>query len=331
MNAITYRNTKTALPGWLNTVHQTQQRGLAYETDSHFVHLYGTDSHLWVISIGLTATEKKSGTLEDWAVRVFGADDIKSALHPVGHAVNGVWRPGIYFGNEALQGLGNSEADQRSSEQALRLLVERLDELLLYIEPDAHGLAAYSHKTRELLILACTELENSWNYYMSLANAAPTNGNTFTTKDYVKLLKPLFLSEFEITMKPYSAVPTMRPFDGWDPNNPTKSLNWYDAYNKTKHDRTTHFAEAKLSNCLTAVVANLIMFCVRFSPYPLLDAPGTLAPLINQLFSIQLCKPNPQTFYVPQIQLQSNIAESLICHNAKEFVKPWIRLPLEVQ
>lgn len=330
MNAITYRNTKTALPGWVNTVHQTQQRGYAYETDSHFVHLYGTDFRLWVISIGLTATEKKGGILGDWAVQTFGAEDIKPTLHPAGHTVSSVWRPGLYFSNEALQGLGNTNTDQRSAEQALRLLVERLDELLLYIEPDAHGLAAYSHKTRELLILACTELENSWKYYMSLAGVAPTNGNAFTTKDYVKLLRPLFLSEFEITMKPYSVVPTMRPFDGWDPNSPTKSLTWYDDYNKTKHDRTTYFAEAKLSSCLAAVAANLIMFCVRFGPYPLLEARGTLAPLVNQLFDIQLRNPNPQTFYVSQVQLPSNVTESLICRNAKELVQPWTRLPLQL-
>lgn len=330
MNAIIYQNTKTALPGWVNTVHQTQQRGYAYETDSHFVHLYGTDSNLRIISIGLTATETKGGTVEDWAVRIFGAQDIKPALYPVGHTVSGVWRPGIYFNTEALQGLGNTEADLRSSEQALRLLVERLDELLLYVEPDSHGLVAYSHKTRELLILACTELENTWKYYMTLAGAVPANGNSFTTKDYVRLLKPLFLSEYEITMKPYSAVSVMRPFDGWDSNNPTKSLPWYDDYNKTKHDRTTYFAEAKLSNCLSAVAANLIMFCVRFSPHVLLEAPGTLAPLVNQLFGIQLRNANPQTFYVSKVQVPSNVTGSLICGNGKDWVQPWTRSSLRL-
>jgi hypothetical protein len=229
-------------------VHLKEARGFSYETDTHFVRVYGKAFGLWVISVGLTATEKKGDALDEWAIRVFGAEDISPALHPVGFTVSGVWRPGIYFNNEALQGLGNDESELRSAEQALRLLVERLDELLLYIEPSAHGLAAYSHKTRELLILACTELENSWKYYMSLTCASPMNGGDLTTKDYVKLLKPLCLSEFEITMKPYSGVPTMRPFSGWDSNSPTKSLSWYDAYNKAKHGRTTHFSEAKLSN-----------------------------------------------------------------------------------
>ena len=290
MTAISYRNTKTNLPGWVDTVHLEQPRGMAYETATHFVHFYSRDSGLYVVSVGLTATEKKAGSLPDWAIRVFGADDIKNAIHPVGSAVRGVWRPGLYFLQEVLQGLGNSEAELRSSEQSLRLLVERLDELLLYIEPDAHGLKAYSHKTRELLILACTEVENSWKHYMRVAGASPLRGTDFTTRDYVRLLTPLYLAEFEITARPYSAIAELRPFAGWDANAPTRSLVWYDAYNKTKHDRTNYFSEATLAMCFSAIAANLAMFCVRFSPFPLLEGPGTLAPLINQLFRESLNK-----------------------------------------
>lgn len=330
MTAIVYLNTKTTLPGWVNTVHQDQPRGVAYETDTHFIHFYGRSSRLWVISVGLTATEKKNGTLTDWAVRVFGANEIEQALRSVGCTISGVWRPGLYFREETLQGLSNSESDQRSSEQSLRLLVERLDELLLYIEPDSHGLNAYSHKTRELLILACTEIESTWKNYMQRAGATPLNGNEFTTRDYVKLMGPLYLSEFEVTLKPYSVVPPMRPFAGWDANAPTKSLPWYDSYNKTKHDRIRYFAESTLNNCLSSIAANLVMFCVRFSPFPLMEAPGTLAPLVNQLFDIHLRDCNPRTFYVPRIQLPPNTRADLACYNSKEFVEPWTVLPLQL-
>jgi hypothetical protein len=248
---------------------------MAYETSSHFVHFYGRGSGLYVVSVGLTATEKKSGTLTDWARRVFGADDVRNAVHAVGSTVRGVWRPGLYFLTETLQGLGNSESEQRSSEQSLRLLVERLDELLLYIEPDPHGLKAYSHKTRELLILACTELENTWKHCMRIAGASSPSGSEFTTKDYVRLLSPLYLAEYEVIVKPYPAVGPLRPFSVWDANAPTKSLGWYDAYNKTKHDRTTYFGEATLGHCFSSIAANLVMFCVRFSPFPLLESPGS--------------------------------------------------------
>src|SRR6185295_17401267 len=47
------------------------------------------------------------------------------------------------------------------------------------------------------------------------------------------------------------------------------------------------------------------------------EAPGTLAPLVNQLFGIQLRNANPQTFYVSKVQVPSNVTGSLICGNEK--------------
>jgi len=321
MKAIVYQNTKTTLPNWVKTLHQDQPRGVAYDAGTHFVHYYGSDSGFYVLSVGLTVTEKKNGTLEDWAIRTFGASNIKKAIHPIGTMIQGVWRPGLYPFDGTLQGLGNSKYDQRSSEQALRLLVERLDELLLYIEPDTNGLNAYSHRTRELLILACTEVENSWKHYMHIAGAEPFNKNYFTTKDYVKLLFPLYLAEFEVVMKPYSLVAPLIPFMGWDAENPTKSLNWYDAYNETKHDRTKHFGKATLQHCLSAVAANLVLYCVRFGPFSLLEGRGTLSPLINQLFNIRLVGFNPESSYIPTLQLPPDMQNDLVCVGRRDLVK----------
>lgn len=179
----------------------------------------------------------------------------------VGRVVAGVWRPGLYYQNQTLQALGGSEVSLRSAEQALRLLVERLDEMLLYIEPSAHGLAAYSHKTRELLILACTEVENQLKQYLRLA--AYEKEDDLSMADYVRLEPKLYLREFALTLRPYEGLGPLTAFRGWDAARPTRSLRWYDAYNKTKHDRTRHFEEATLANCLSAVAANVVLFCAR--------------------------------------------------------------------
>jgi hypothetical protein len=328
MQAIVYRNTKTNLPGWV-PIHSEQNRGIAYEGDTHFIHFYGRGSGLWIVSIGLTATERKSGSLTDWVSRVFGAQEIKQAKHSVGSAVEGVWRPALYLQSEVLQALGSTEDEQRAAEQALRLLVERLDELLLYIEPDAHGLKAYSHKARELLILACTEVENTWKHYMRFAGATPS-GTDFTTKDYVRLLAPLFLAEYEIALKPYGSVSPMRPFHGWDATAPTKSLPWYDAYNKTKHDRSTHFSDATLENCLLAVAANIALFCTRFSPFPLFQSGGALSNLVTHLFSVELRDCDATTFYTPKLSLPSNIRNDLVCGRASDWVQTWRTLRLVI-
>lgn len=329
MGAIVYLNTTTTLPGWVPTVHVRTPQGFAYETPMHFVHLYGSGSGLWILSTGLVATEKKAGSLADWVTRVFGAQDIKPSIHPVGHTIRGVWRPGLYFFEEIAQGLGVAEPEQRSAEQALRLLIERLDELLLYIEPDSNGLKAYSHKTRELLILTCTELENNWKHYMILAGATPVGGQ-FNTNDYVKLVRPLYLTEYEVQLKAYLSVPPLRPFKGWSAAAPTQSLPWYDAYNKTKHDRNQHFDKATLENCIAGVAANMVMFAVRFGPISLYESRGTLSTLVNHLFSLQLRDCRPETFYIPSIQVPAGTTDALICGNRKEWVQPWLVQPLQI-
>jgi len=248
MNPIAYRVTKHTIPGWV-PFNEKEPRGIAYETDTHFVHVFGRDRGLWVVSIGLTATEAKSGTLREWVDRTFGAQDIVELKHAPGHATSGVWRPGLYFDEEIQTALAATPHDIRLAEQALLLLIHRLDELLHFVEPTSASLSTYSHKTRELLILACTEAENCWGNFLRVAGVVPPRRG-FTTNDYVKLLAPLRLAEFSVSLPRYAAVPLMLPFARWSSNDPTASIPWYSAYNKTKHDRTSHFDAASLENCI---------------------------------------------------------------------------------
>jgi len=165
MNALVYRNTKSTVPNW-SSIHEKQARGFAYETDKHFVHIYGTADQLWTVSNHLTVTDKKNGSLIDWVKHTFGAENIEQPNLDVGLTVEGIWRPGLYYDNEMLQGLGEAQISLRLAEQALLLLIQRLDELLLFVEPTTQSLQTYSHKARELLILACTEVEAQWKHYL---------------------------------------------------------------------------------------------------------------------------------------------------------------------
>ena len=313
MSALVYRNTKTTLPGWVPTVHQGQPRGMGYETPTHFVHFYGTDRGLWVISPGLTVSQKKQGALADWVANTFGAEDVIPSLNIIGHSIAGVWRPGISNYDDIRQGLGTTDAERHEHLQSIRLLIERLDELFLYIEPSQNGMLNFSHKSRELLILGCTEVENNWKRYLQAANVVPMNGRDYTTNDYVKLHSKLFLSEYEISLKAYPSIAPVRPFQGWNTQQPTQSLPWYHAYNLTKHDRQNHFSEATLGNCLSSVCANLILFSVRFSPLPLYQEGGTVSALFNQLFEISLRDCSPGTFYIRSINTSAIGNPNLIC------------------
>jgi hypothetical protein len=325
MRGLCYQNTKTNLPGWREQIHQTQKYGYAYETDTHFVHFYGRDT-LNIISVGLTVLEKKQGNLQDWVVNNFGAQNIENMDLEIGHTIDGIWRPCLYFQDEIYVGLNVTKYEQRSTEQALRLLISKLDDILEYIEPNGPGLDAFSHKTRELLILACTEVENQWMALLKKGNSTPINGRMFTTQDYVKLNSVAFLNEFNIEMRNYNTVNVLKPFDHWESTNPTTSLIWYDAYNKTKHDRDNEFSSASLKNVLDAVAANIILFCVRFSPISLLNETKTLSTIINQLFEIKMASSNHKSYYLPELNLPANIRSDRFLYDCyrEKHNKTWI-------
>lgn len=330
IHGICYQNTKTTIPGWINNLHIDQPLGYAYETTTHFVHFYGNDIGFNIISLGLTTIEKKSGTLEDWVIKTFGAQNIKTLTNSIGSTIDGIWRPSLYYEKDIQEGILSKDSEQRSSEQALRILIEKLDEIFLYIEPDNRFLSSYGHKTRELLILACTEVENQWTALLNKANVSPVSGKHFKTNDYVKVRSAAFLEEYLVLLKGYPNLNPYRPFASWNSANPTTSLTWYDAYNKTKHDRHSSFDESSLENTINAVIANVIMFCVRFGPFALLDRNNSLSSLVNQNFQLSLDNSKIETYYIPSLNLPQDVRTDLFIYNSYEHRVPWIVSPLSV-
>ncbi|MBK0022221.1 hypothetical protein IAE29_12890 [Ochrobactrum sp. S46] len=213
-----------------------------------------------------------------------------------------------------------TDTERLSAEQSLQLLIERLYDLFLFVEPTRQGLKSFSHKSRELLILAATEVENYWQRHARDAGLVGNRGRSLKTSDYVRLKDVLFLADYEVTLKPYSSVTPIRPFAAWSAQNPTQSIGWYDAYNKTKHDRELHFREASLQRCIEAVCAAIILFSVRFGPYSLVEGTSITSSHFKQLFSISLIDPDPTTFYIPNINVNER-RDDLVCGDGE--ILPW--------
>ncbi|NTW29867.1 MAG: hypothetical protein HGA33_01140 [Candidatus Moranbacteria bacterium] len=300
MRSYSYINTKTNIPNFETTTHISQPFGYGYETDTHFVHFFGKES-FYIISVGLTVTEAKTGTFFDWIKKRFGATDIQEMNLEVGHSIEGIWRPSLFFQDDIQQALNVDPAEQRNQEQALRILVEKLDEILLFIEPSENGLNSYSHKIRELLILACTEAENQFRSLLIKTGYTSPNGANLTTQDYVKLLPLTFLDEYQVGLRNIDSFAPCKPFLGWEITQPTQSLAWYYSYNLTKHNRSEHFSEATLQHAIDAVAANIILYCTRFSPFILINDTNTLSALIQQIFDIKMIDSNRKSFYIPKI------------------------------
>jgi hypothetical protein len=335
MKAIFYEITDTKVPNLVKDFHLGLGLGYAYETDTHYIHFYGTNRNWFSIHTGQTVIENKSEstykTLKEWVEFYFGARNIQTMSSNIGESVEGVWRSGLFYYDDTNKALNTNEAERRLSEQALRVLLEKLDDLFLYVEPDTISFNTYSHKIRELLILACTEVENFWSFYMHLSGTRPI-GRNYSTQDYVKLLDKLFLKEFQCSLRSYVSLPAIKPFENWNTTNPTTSLVWYDAYNKTKHNRASHFTSATLSNALSAVIANIILYIVRFSPYPLLEENGTFNSLINQHFRFELINADITKSYIPLLEIPSHYRKDIFIYDSRKSgdVKPYTINPLSL-
>jgi len=143
-------------------------------------------------------------------------------------------------------------------------LMDRLKQICQTIHPVTETYKSYGHEIRNLLILACTEVEAQWKSILEIHQVSPQNGKYYTTKDYAKLNQAMHLNEYIISLTHYPWLSGFHPFKEWDSDKPTESLDWYDAYNKVKHDREKNFQEAKLIHAINAVCACMIMLLAQF-------------------------------------------------------------------
>lgn len=133
-----------------------------------------------------------------------------------------------------------------------------------YVEPESANLNTYGNKLRELLILACTEVEYLWIKYLQ-ANSYPTQ-NSYATRDYVKCLPHLKLDDYEVQLTLFPSLGSFRPFLGWNSQQPTQSIGWYHAYNSVKHNRGANMSMATLEAVINSIAAISILLKAQHGP-----------------------------------------------------------------
>jgi hypothetical protein len=145
-----------------------------------------------------------------------------------------IFRPEIHEGLLAIDRPTASPIGRHaiiiSAVAAAQLLFDDLEELFAYVEPDQQQLPVYGHKPRQLLLLACMEVDSA------LKSIAQANGSTTQKpriKDHAQLSAALHLREWEVRLNRSVEGLTFTPFENWSPQNYT--LPWYTAYNETKH------------------------------------------------------------------------------------------------
>jgi len=162
-----------------------------------------------------------------------------------------------------------------NARRQLSLLISKLEAICHIVQPSKMTLDVYGHEIRNLLILAAAEVEMHWR---GILGANGVSSAKFTTNDYIKLIKPLGLAEFEVTFIDFPDLQIMKPFAEWSETNPTKSLEWYDAYHGVKHNREGEFQRGTLRRVFEAISACVALMVAQFGYQALGE---TLARLIN--------------------------------------------------
>ncbi len=145
----------------------------------------------------------------------------------------------------------------------LTTLKRMLNLVFSNIYPSPSNLETYGHTLKDLIILACIEIENQLKgvYYAHKIN--PKDKPYFN--NYYELKKILRLDEYFVTLPLYPELPSFSPFQNWTIGNKKNSTpEWYDAYNGIKHNQDNEFIKATLRNAISAVCALAIILKAQY-------------------------------------------------------------------
>lgn len=148
-----------------------------------------------------------------------------------------------------------------------RSLLRQLERICQTVEPRDETFDAFGHDIRNVLLLACMEVETHWRGVL-VANGA--RKRHFSTRDYVVLADILRLRDYAVRFPSFPTLAPIRPFDGWGASESTTGdLPWYAAYNAVKHNREDDFARASLRHALQAMSACAVMLRAQYGEHGL--------------------------------------------------------------
>lgn len=145
----------------------------------------------------------------------------------------------------------------------LELLLDDLFDVFNVVAPYKENLSCFGNKIRNIIILACTEIDSMMKGILEKSKVKP-HFKFYTTNDYIKLNVPLQLNEYTLSLSRFEKLGDFKPFFKWNSNNPTGSLSWYLDYNNVKHDRESNFSKANLTNAIDSIMALAALMVSQF-------------------------------------------------------------------
>lgn len=168
-----------------------------------------------------------------------------------------------------------------------------LQRLFEFIEPSDQNLGTYSYRIHELFMRSCIELEANFKAILreNIFNPRDRNGDVRPEKkwnihDYWKVNKTHHLSAYKIHTPIWDGVKTFEPFKQWATST-SGELFWYQAYNKSKHDRRNEFKEANLENLMNAIAGLLVLLSSQFRTQSFSSGATTLSVNTDSYYSTE--------------------------------------------
>ena len=142
----------------------------------------------------------------------------------------------------------------------IEIILDDLDSIFKVVSPHKNQDSVYGHAIRNVIILACTELDSRMQHILTNNTVRPI-GKYFQMKDYYKLKNALRLDEYSLSFYRYGDLEVYSPFSEWEKNN---ELSWYKAYNSVKHNREDKYPDANLKNAINAIMALCIITIAQY-------------------------------------------------------------------
>ena len=153
--------------------------------------------------------------------------------------------------------------------RAFLLIMKDLQNLFEYIEPSPESMDTYSYRIHSLFMRICIEIEANFK--------AILNENIYTPK-VTRYGQPIFnmsvyklvnnshhLSAYKVGLPQWTGKELLifEPFKNWNLKN--GSIDWYQAYNESKHDRQYNFRAANMNNLLNAASGLVVLISSQFN------------------------------------------------------------------
>jgi hypothetical protein len=131
-----------------------------------------------------------------------------------------------------------------------------------FVEPADANLGTYSQKIQQLLLRTCVEVEANLTAILKENGYQAPSGN-LTMRHYRLVNYSHRLSSFRIRIPAWRGACNVRqPFKAWA--SPSDPLQWYQEYNKAKHDRHEFFHRATFGALIDAVCGLAVILSGQF-------------------------------------------------------------------